>query len=50
MDGIDFAVEVPKVKGGGLLWSILDHFDLKVIHFALMKALLYCPHLKLVHR
>uniref|UniRef100_A0A915BHA7 Acid phosphatase n=1 Tax=Parascaris univalens TaxID=6257 RepID=A0A915BHA7_PARUN len=30
VDGIDFAIEVPKVKGGGILWSILDHFDLKL--------------------
>ncbi|VDM48706.1 unnamed protein product [Toxocara canis] len=30
VDGIDFAVEVPKVKGGGMLWSILDNFDLKL--------------------
>lgn len=29
MDGIDFSVEFPRQNGGPLLWSIIDHMNLK---------------------
>lgn len=28
-DGIDFSIEFPKLHGGSLLWSIIDHMNLK---------------------
>ncbi|MFH4981645.1 hypothetical protein AB6A40_008354 [Gnathostoma spinigerum] len=29
-DGINFRVELPKVRGGSMLWSIIDHMDHKI--------------------
>uniref|UniRef100_F1L5M3 acid phosphatase n=1 Tax=Ascaris suum TaxID=6253 RepID=F1L5M3_ASCSU len=29
-DGIDFSIEIPKVRGGGILWSVINNFDLKL--------------------
>ncbi len=28
-DGIDFSIEFPKLNGGPLLWSIIDHMNFK---------------------
>ncbi|VDK17504.1 unnamed protein product, partial [Anisakis simplex] len=30
VDNINFRVEVPKVRGGSILWAIIDNFDLKL--------------------
>ncbi|VDK74282.1 unnamed protein product [Litomosoides sigmodontis] len=29
-DGIDFKYEIGKIRGGSILWSMLNHFDLKL--------------------